>query len=439
LRAGSIYICLLLAKIMAMFKRLLLVAAISFAVGQIVVGGVRFAQRGGFSAYWEANRRADSFREVLRIVNDHYVEEVRADYQTLTESALRGMLDSLDPHSEYLDRAKLARLRDDTSQQFGGIGVQIEQRRGFLTVVAPIAGTPGERAGLLSGDRIVQIDETSTERLSMDAAMGLLRGKPRSPVTLTVFRPATAETFERRIVREIIQVENVRDVRMLTPEIGYVRVLQFGERTGAEFLKALEELETAGMQALVLDLRNNPGGVLGSAIDVAQPFFARGELIAYTEGRQKDSRENLLARARGEPRSYPIAVLINSGSASASEIVAGALRDSRRAVLIGETTFGKGSVQSIVPLKNGEALRLTTALYYTPGGAVIHGRGIDPHVPVVLTVDEERQLLIQRSRLELMTPAEFAEQFGFEPIEDRQLRAALEILQGVQALTIDGV
>ncbi|TVR48428.1 MAG: S41 family peptidase [Puniceicoccaceae bacterium] len=420
-----------------MIKRLLLVAVLSFVVGQFAVLGVRTLQARGFIGNQEAARKADQVRDVMRLIHDHYVEPIPSGYDSLTESALDGMISSLDPHSEYLSRRKFETLREETSQKFGGIGVQVEMRERILTVVTPIPGTPGEKAGLLRGDKIIRVDDRSTERLSMSDCIALLRGKPRTRVDLTIFRPATEETFSVTIVRQVIEVENVRHPRMLDDRIGYIRILQFGERTPDEFLAALESLESQGMQALILDVRNNPGGLLDSAIGVAEPFFSRGEQIVYTQGRDPASRKDIVARSRAQARDLPIAVLINSGSASAAEIVAGALRDTHRAVLIGERTFGKGSVQTIMPLRNGEALRLTTAFYYTPGGAVIDGEGVPPHIELALSFDEERKLFIQNSRLGVMSEVDFVQDFGFEPIPDRQLLAAIDALEAM-LFTLEG-
>ncbi len=417
-----------------MFKRLLLVAAAAFLLGQALVLGVQFVQGRGFLSSGEAGRSADQIGQVLRLINEHYVKEEDATYEKLSETALEGLLHSLDPHSEFLTARELQTFRADTRQAFGGIGVQIEMREKRLTVVAPIGGTPGARAGLMRGDQFLKVDDKKIEGLSLDVCLELLRGKPGSQVALTLFRPRSGETYERRITREIIKVQSVRDVRMLDEGIGYLRVLQFGERTGEEFLEALESLESQGMRALVLDLRDNPGGLLDAAVQVAQPFFAKGELITYTKGRREDSREDIRARPSQPRREYPVAVLINSGSASASEIVAGTLHDTGRAVLVGEKSFGKGSVQTILPLRGGEeALRLTTALYYLPSGTVINGRGLDPDIPITLTVEEDRRLGVQRNRLGLMSEEEFTEQFEFEPIEDRQLSAARDALRGVFA------
>lgn len=418
-----------------MFKRVFVVATGAFLLGQLLIVSVQLVQGRSLFPATEATRRADEFREVIRLIHDNYVRDADASYEKLTNTALESLLRSLDPHSEFLSHREFDNFKADTSQEFGGIGVQIEMRDRRLTVVAPIGGTPGERAGLLRGDQFIKVDGRSVEGMSLDDCLDLLRGKPATPVQLTVYRPRTAETLEKSVVREIIKVESVREARMLSDGIGYVRVLQFGERTGAEFRAALDALEAQGLNSLVLDLRDNPGGLLDAAVEFVEPFFNDGELIVYTQGRKPESREEIRARRKQAPRDYPIAVLINSGTASAAEIVAGALRDTGRAVLIGEKSFGKGSVQSILPIRGGEAIRLTTALYYLPSGAVINGRGIEPHVAVTLTAEEDRKLTIQRNRLELMTAEEFRQQFEFDPLEDRQLSAAVDALRGVRAFT----
>jgi carboxyl-terminal processing protease len=417
-----------------MFKRVLLAAAAALPLGLLLVLGLQLVDgHNPFAS--EADRKAAQFEEVVRLIHQHYVREDGTDYTKLTEAALDGMLRALDPHSEFMSLHRFSSFREDTSGEFGGIGVHIEMRDRRLTVVAPMGGTPGERAGLLRGDQFMKVDGTDMVDLSLDECLKLLRGKPGTTVVATVYRPRTGETIEKTIVREVIKVESVRDARMVAPGIGSVRIVQFGQKTSDEFLSALEALELQGMKALVLDLRDNPGGLLNVAVDVAQPFFKEGELVVYTQGRSAETREDIVAQPKGPRRTYPIAVLINSGSASASEIVAGALRDTGRAVLIGEKSFGKGSVQTILPVRDGGAVRLTTALYYVPSGAVINGKGIEPHIPVTLSADEDRKLAIQRNRLPMLSPEEFREQFEFDPIEDRQMSAAVDALRGVFAFS----
>lgn len=408
-----------------MFKRVLLACVTAVPAALAMLLGVQLVTgRGPFFAS-DAARKAAQFEDVVRLVHKYYVRENDAEYTKLTETALDAMLHSLDPHSDFMSVREYGEFQDDTRGEFGGIGVHIEMRDKHLTVVAPIAGTPGERAGLLRGDQFTKVDGKDMENLSLTECLELLRGEPGTSVTVTLYRPRSKETLERTIVREIIKVESVRDVKMIAPGIGTIRIVQFGEKTAGEFMTALESLEAQGMQALVLDLRDDPGGLLRAAVEVVQPFFDPGELVVYTQGRTPDSREDIRAKPAGPPRHYPMAVLINGGSASASEIVAGALRDTKRAVLVGEKSYGKGSVQTIMPVTGGGAIRLTTALYYVPSGAVINGHGLEPEIAIPLSPEEDRNLAIQRNRLPVMTPQEFQEQFGFAPIEDRQMSAAI--------------
>ena len=249
----------------------------------------------------------------------------------------------------------------------------------------------------------------------MDRVVDHLRGRPGTKVSVTVFRPSTKATIDLTITREVIRVESVRDAHMLGDGIGYIQLVQFSERSGAEFKQALKKLQAEGAQALVLDLRNNPGGLLDAAVDVAEPFFRPGELIVYTQGRTADSRQELRAGATAGALRLPVAVLVNAGTASAAEVVTGALKDTARAVVVGERTFGKGSVQTVFQLQNGEALRLTTALYYTPGGVSIQEKGIEPQIPVPVSLEDEEKLRLQRLRRDLTDPKEFAARFGFAP------------------------
>jgi carboxyl-terminal processing protease len=419
-----------------MFKRVLTILGLACGTAGLLLLITPFVPNLRLALGGDARQQAADFEAVLRLIHENYVREPGTSYQDLSNTALEELVRSLDPHSEFMVPREYGEFREETSQEFGGIGVQIEMRERRLTVVAPIAGTPGDRAGLMRGDQFVRVDDKDMDGMSLDECLSLLRGKPGTDVHLTLARPRTGETLDKIVTREVIRVESVRDTRMLNPDIGYVRLLQFAERTGAEFVTALETLEKQGMRALILDLRDNPGGLLNVAVEVAEPFFDAGELVVYTQGRDPESREDITAaKTNGGRRTYPVAVLVNSGSASASEIVAGALRDTGRGVLIGEKTFGKGSVQTIFSIRRGgPAVRLTTALYYTPSGEVIHGKGLEPHIPVTLSLEEDRKLAVQRSRLSLMNAQEFREQFDFEPIEDRQLTTALDALRGILAL-----
>ncbi len=416
-----------------MFKWILRTALVALLVGNSAFLLVQIGERRGWFVLGVVDRETQRFRQVLDVVRRVYVDPAAATPEKLTDSALAEMVHSLDPHSEYLNRRDYGKVKSDLKSEFGGIGVQIELRDDKVVVIAPIAGTPGDRAGILRGDRILKVDGQELVAPVLRSAVDRLRGAPGTKVRLALERPAVAKPVELELVRELIKVETIRAVTMVAPDIGYIQLTQFTERTAGEFRAALARLEAAGLRALVIDLRNNPGGLLDAAVDVLSPFFRAGELAVYTQGRDAASRRELKAAGGDRERRYPIAVLVNSGSASAAEIVTGALHDTHRAVVIGERTFGKGSVQTLVPLAGGEALRLTTAKYYTPGGQVIHGHGIAPDVELPISAEDDRKIGIQRLRADLTDRTAFKERFDFDPIPDRQLEAAIDVLHGVLA------
>jgi len=361
------------------------------------------------------------FVEALHHVRQNYVEASRTAYGDLVDQALRGMLSSLDEHSEFLSVDEMRAMQEDTAGQFGGIGVVVGQRAGGLVVIAPIDGTPGQRAGLRAGDRLVEIEGRRTEEMGMEDAVRLMRGPPGSRVRLRVARGEHEEPRELIIERAAIRVDSVKNARMLDGDTGYVRITQFDERTARLLDEALRRLESQGARALVLDLRNNPGGLVESAVDVCSRFLPRGRLVLMLRGRGDEQRQAFVTR--GPPRVFegPLVVLINEGSASAAEVVAGCLQDHRRALLVGERSFGKGSVQTLFPLTTGGALRLTTARYFTPNRRMIHDLGIEPDIRVP------------------MSPAEFAALAGDEagaprPARDVQLERAADAVRGVLLL-----
>ncbi|HUL53934.1 MAG TPA: S41 family peptidase [Opitutaceae bacterium] len=418
-----------------MLKRLLIIAC-GAACGILLATAVtRFHPAWSLWPNRDVARDTAIFRSVLSLVGENYVDAKDADYDRLTHAALEGMLRSLDPHSEFLKADAYRELREEMDGKFGGIGVQIERRDNKVVVIAPIADTPGERAGIQRGDEFTKVDGETIEKIGANKVIERLRGKPGTKVSVTLYRPSTKATLELTLTREVIKVGSVRDARILGDGIGYLQLTQFSERTGTEFKKALKQLQSDGARALILDLRNNPGGLLDAAVEVAEPFFRPTELIVYTQGRTADSREEMRAGANAGGLAMPVAVLVNAGTASAAEVVAGALKDTARAVVVGETTFGKGSVQTVFRLKDGEALRLTTARYYTPSGVSIHEKGIEPQVPVAVSPDDEAKVRLQRLRRDITDPKEFAARFGFEPIEDRPLQAALDVLKGVELFT----
>lgn len=379
-----------------------------------------------------------TFAEVFERIKRAYVEDV--DDRTLLRNAMRGMLSELDPHSAYLDREEFESLRESTQGEFGGVGIEVGMQDGQLTIIAPIDDTPASRAGLQSRDVILRIGDTPTESLSLQEAVTLMRGEPDSDITLTILRRGEESPRRVTMTREIIRTESVKH-ELLEPGFGYLRVSQFQSRTGEQVVSALTELAADGsLDGLVLDLRNNPGGVLQAAVDVADAFLEEG-LIVYTEGRLPDTEMRFSAKRETAAPDVPLVVLINGGSASAAEIVAGALQDQRRAVVMGTESFGKGSVQQIMPLGNGEGLKLTTALYFTPEGRSIQAQGIEPDVDVVrgrLEVAEGQDIGVReadleghlRSREEPRERSEMSERLR----EDYQLAEALNLLKALNVI-----
>lgn len=331
------------------------------------------------------------FTEVYERIKSAYVEPV-TDAQLL-ESAVKGMLEGLDPHSAYLSSKEFDSLKVHTRGEFGGLGIELGMEPPYIRVIAPIDDTPAKAAGVLAGDLITRIDNLSVTDMSLDDAVNLMRGKPGTAITLTVVRKGEEKPRDIRIVRDVIKVASVKS-RILDEQYGYLRISQFQTHTAEELLKEIGVLEKnqRPLKGYILDLRNNPGGILQSAVDVADAFLAEG-LLVYTEGRVPESAARYHASPATPVADLPIVVLINGGSASASEIVAGALQDHKRAVVAGERSFGKGSVQTILPLREGRAIKLTTARYFTPLGRSIQAQGIEPDVWVNqgrFTAAEER-------------------------------------------------
>ncbi len=319
------------------------------------------------------------FADVLSLVEQSYVEEV--DESKLLDGAISGMLRSLDPHSSYMTPDLFKEMQVETEGQFGGVGIEITLKDDILTVVAPIEDTPAWRAGIKAGDKIVKVDDTSTLDMDLLEAVRMMRGEIGAPVTLTIMRKEFDEPKPFKIVRDTIHVTSVKS-EILPGDWGYVRIRSFSKDTGVDLKKALAKFEAAKTKGLVLDLRNDPGGLLNQAVAVTEQFINKGELIVYTRGRIPNQNTEFTAKNSHKENDYPMVVLVNKGSASASEIVAGALQDLKRAVIVGTQTFGKGSVQTIIPLKGGAGLRLTTARYFTPSGRQIHGEGITPDIVV---------------------------------------------------------
>ncbi len=320
-----------------------------------------------------------TFSDVFGRIKSDYVESV--EDKELLENAIRGMLTGLDPHSSYLDAEQFKELQVGTTGQFGGLGIEVGMENGFVKVIAPIDDTPAQRAGVKAGDLVIRLDDTPVKGMTLGDAVKIMRGKPGTDIELTIVREGQDKPLQITITRDIIKVQSVRS-RMLEPGYGYLRISQFQSKTADYLVKAMDDLKKENdgpLKGLILDLRNNPGGVLNGAVAVSDAFLDKG-LIVYTEGRLPDSSLRFNATPDDVADGAPIVVLVNQGSASASEIVAGALQDHKRALIIGTQTFGKGSVQTILPLSGGTALKLTTARYYTPSGRSIQAEGISPDI-----------------------------------------------------------
>jgi carboxyl-terminal processing protease len=322
-----------------------------------------------------------SFVEVFDRISTDYVEPV--ENKELLEGAISGMLSSLDPHSAYLPPKNYKKMEEHTTGEFGGLGMEVGMEDGFVKVISPIDDTPAQKAGVKAGDLIIKLDDHPVKGKSLADAVKIMRGKPGSKITLTIVRQGEDKPIVKELTRAIIKVKSVKE-QLLNDGMGYVRISQFQMRTGEDLVKTIEKLEKENkgpLNGLVLDLRNNPGGVLRAAVEVSDAFLNDG-LIVYTKGRVKNSEMNFEAEAGDLMEGKPIVVLINEGSASASEIVSGALQDQKRALIAGRTSFGKGSVQTLIPLNNGGAIKVTTARYYTPSGRSIQAEGIKPDIEI---------------------------------------------------------
>jgi carboxyl-terminal processing protease len=408
-----------------------------------IIGLLLFSLAGAvhLSRVWAANEEEDNgysqisiFAKAVQLIRQDYVDGNKTSYHELITSAMKGMLSSLDPHSQYMDPNDFRDMQDDTRSRFNGLGIEVSMKNGLPTVVAPMEDTPAGKAGILSGDQILKINGTSTDKMELQDAVNLLRGLPGQKVTLTLLRPATKEVKDYTLERVEIKVQSVKGARLLDPDltgpfkIGYVRLIQFNEPTADELAKALDELQKQGLQALILDLRNNPGGLLNSAVDVCSQFLPPNTKVVSTQGRAASQQRDYTTSAVAKERPpFPLAVLINEGSASGAEIVCGALKDLRRAILVGETTFGKGSVQNVLQLPDGSALRFTTAKYYTPSKQVIHGNGVTPNIRVSMTSEQERSLFSLRSS----EGVKVEEDKNLIRSKDPQMLRAIDALKGV--------
>lgn len=329
-------------------------------------------------------KELELFSDALSIVKSDYVEPQSIDPKKLIHGAISGMISSLDPYSEFLEPDEFKDIKIETKGEFGGIGVEIAVKDGFLTVIAPIDGTPAFKAGILAGDKIMKIDAKSTKEASLQDAVKSLRGRPGTQAKISILRNDDKGFLDFTITRAIIKIESIKEPKIIDEDykIGYIKLVEFQERTPVDLEAALKKLKSEGMKALILDLRNNPGGLLEVAAGVAEKFISKGKVIVSTKGNEPN--QNIVFKSDGsdEYLDFPMIVLVNKGTASASEIVAGAIKDHKRGLIVGVNTFGKGSVQTVIPLADGSAVRLTTARYYTPDNKVINHEGITPDIQI---------------------------------------------------------
>ncbi|MCM8799305.1 MAG: S41 family peptidase [Candidatus Omnitrophica bacterium] len=382
----------------------------------------------------ELYSKIEIFSDALAIIQDEYVEPT--DPKNLIYGALKGMLSALDQHSQFLDPETYNELKIETEGKFGGLGIEITIKDGLLTVVTPLKDTPAWRAGIKPQDRIVKIDGSITRNITLTEAVKKLRGKPGTEVTLTILREKEKKILEFKLVRDIIKLEDIKDAKILEDGIAYIRLVEFRENTATQLENALKQLRDKGMEALILDLRNNPGGLLDAAVKVASKFIEKGKKIVSTKGKKDSQNIEFISKDNHPYLDLPLVVLVNEGSASGSEIVAGALQDWQRAIILGKKTFGKGSVQTVFPLNDGSALRLTTSKYFTPKGKLIHNEGITPDI----IVEELEVKELQKTKDEPIDIFEELEKKETKPEEeplteyrnDYQLLRAIDLLKAIQ-------
>jgi len=375
----------------------------------------------------ELYKQIELFSDAISYVRLNYVEEVSA--KDLIYGALKGMLAALDPYSQFMNPESFKEIMIETKGQFGGVGIEISIRDGLLTIISPLEDTPAHKAGIKPNDRIVKIDDVSTKNITLMEAVKKLRGKAGAVVKLTILRENEGRIFDVDITRDIIKIVSIKDASVLGDNVGYIRLTEFQERTHDDLAKALKKMEKDGMDSLILDLRNNPGGLLDSAVKVSDIFLAKGKVIVTIRGRTEKQEVQYKSKSVSGT-DYPMVILINGGSASASEIVAGAVQDNGRGIIMGTKSFGKGSVQTVIPLKDKSALRLTTAKYFTPSGRAIREEGIIPDVVV------EYQKLEKTDEVEKKVEEVFEkveEEGEKKKVYDNQMLRAIDLLKGIKA------
>ncbi|MBN3038046.1 MAG: S41 family peptidase [Candidatus Omnitrophica bacterium] len=442
-----VLVCLIIFGIVFIFRPQLIIGDQNEPEQLESMGPLELAEEKVSETEDDFYKEIELFTDALTLIRSDYVEDTK--YKDLIYGALKGMLSSLDPYSQFLDPDAYKEVKVETEGEFGGLGIEITVKDGILTIISPIDDTPAFKVGLKADDKIVKIEDELTKEITLMEAVKKLRGKPGTKVNITVMREGVAKLLDFTITRDIIKIKSIRKAKVFEGDIGYIRLSEFQERSPQELEEALRKLEKENMKSMILDLRNNPGGLLDSAVKVTEKFIPAGQVIVSTRGRM--GRQNMVFKSggRGKHRTCPMIVLISKGSASGSEIVAGAIQDYKRGILLGTKSFGKGSVQTVVPLGDGSALRLTTSKYFTPSGRCIHEEGIEPDV--VVEFDETQADMYQEDESEKVfeevvnqdndekeedndknevktTLEEYMKEQGFY---DNQLVRAVDLLKGI--------
>ncbi|MGB2630095.1 MAG: S41 family peptidase [Candidatus Omnitrophota bacterium] len=383
----------------------------------------------------ELFRQIQIFADSITLISTDYIKPVKI--KDLVYGAIKGMMETLDGYSQFMDPDSFREITEETKGEFGGLGIEIGIRDSVLTIIAPMEDTPAYEAGLQSGDKIIKIDGEITQGMTLDDAVKKLRGKPGAKVDISVIREGVDKLLDFTITRAIIKIKSIKEIDIIEDDVGYVKLVEFQERTADDLKKTVEKFKKDGVRSIIIDLRNNPGGLLDSAVYTADLFLKPGDMIVYTEGRDPEKRLEFKADKKTVFADLNLVILVNKGTASAAEILAGAIKDNKRGLIVGVPTFGKGSVQTVIPLKDDSALRLTTAAYYTPSGKNINEKGIEPdvHVEKKKLVDkkkeEEKEELFEK--LEKEGKIQKPEKEEEAPKEyDNQVMTAVSILKGLQ-------
>lgn len=420
-------------------KFVLFIVVVSF-IGGLAINHIGFAEKQ--QGLQQKEKKDDLYKELelfadaISVIRSDYVDEIKS--KDLMYGAMKGMLSSLDPYSQFMDPDTYNEMKIETEGEFGGIGIEITIKDDLLTIITPIEDTPAYKAGLKAGDKIVKIDDAITKDLTLIEAVKKLRGKPGTDVKMTILRESEKKLLDFTITRSIIKIDSIKKAEMVEEGIGYIRLVEFQENTPRELLEALKKLEAQNLKGLILDLRNNPGGLLDVAVDVAGKFLGEGKLVVSTKGRVESQNTEFKSKNKNDHLNYPLVVLLNSGSASASEIVAGAIQDHRRGIIVGTKSFGKGSVQTVVPMSDGSALRLTTSKYFTPKGRSIHGEGIAPDIVVEYEEPSKKEKELEEKMDVFDKLLEKPEKTEEEKIKeqkkkelDNQFSTAIDVLKGI--------